>query len=78
MFKSVVLALALLVGNAAAFSSLRASKVVSTILSNQKPHVGSGGMADTRDPAAFVHEDARKSISVAPSFEEYMKQRAGQ
>jgi len=39
------------------------------------PHLGSGGMADTRDPEAFQHEDARKSISVAPSFEEYMKQR---
>jgi len=39
------------------------------------PHLGSGGMADTRDPDAFQHEDARKSISVAPSFEEYMKQR---
>jgi hypothetical protein len=32
-------------------------------------------MADTRDPAAMQHEDPRKSISVAPSFEEYMKQR---
>jgi len=77
MFKSVVLALLLLVGNTAAFSPLRASKVLSTILSNGAPHLGSGGMADTRDPAAFQHEDARKSISVAPSFEEYMKQRAG-
>jgi uncharacterized surface protein with fasciclin (FAS1) repeats len=34
-------------------------------------------MADTRDPAAFADEDPRKSISAAPSFEEYLKQRAG-
>ena len=32
-------------------------------------------MADTRDPEPFQHEDKRKSISVAPSFEEYMKQK---
>lgn len=34
-------------------------------------------MADTRDPDAKDDEDPRKSISAAPSFEEYMKQRAG-
>ncbi|CAM9100970.1 unnamed protein product [Phaeothamnion confervicola] len=27
-------------------------------------------MADTRDPEPMKHEDPRKSISVAPSFEE--------
>merc|ERR1719506_374534 len=32
-------------------------------------------MADTRDPDAMAHEDARKSISAAPSFEEYLKMR---
>eukprot|EP00752_Nemacystus_decipiens_P014702 g13094.t1 len=36
-------------------------------------HIGSGGMADTRDPAPVDHEDPRKSISAAPSFEEYLK-----
>lgn len=40
------------------------------------PEIGAGGMADTRNPDAIEHEDPRKSISVAPSFEEYMKQRA--
>mmetsp|Transcript_10499 Transcript_10499/g.21169 ORF Transcript_10499/g.21169 Transcript_10499/m.21169 type:complete len:184 (-) Transcript_10499:250-801(-) len=40
------------------------------------PGIGAGGMADTRDPEAFVHEDPRKSISAAPSFEEYLKQRS--
>jgi hypothetical protein len=35
-------------------------------------------MYDTRDPEEFVDEDARKSISAAPSFEEYMKQRAAE
>ncbi|CAM9746011.1 unnamed protein product [Pylaiella littoralis] len=38
-------------------------------------HVGSGGMADTRDPTPVNHEDPRKSISAAPSFEEYLKSR---
>jgi uncharacterized surface protein with fasciclin (FAS1) repeats len=33
-------------------------------------------MADTRDPEAYVDSDPRKSISAAPSFEEYLKQRA--
>merc|ERR1712154_522815 len=41
------------------------------------PVIGAGGMADTRDPDAFEHEDPRKSIKAAPSFEEYMKARAG-
>ncbi|CAM9823289.1 unnamed protein product [Scytosiphon promiscuus] len=36
-------------------------------------HIGTGGMADTRDPAPVNHEDPRKSISAAPSFEEYLK-----
>ena len=39
-------------------------------------HRGAGGMFDTRDPEARVDEDPRKSIGEAPSFEEYMKQRA--
>ena len=34
-------------------------------------------MFDTRDPDAFDHEDPRKSIKAAPSFEEYLKQRDG-
>jgi hypothetical protein len=44
----------------------------------QEHKIGAGGMADTRDPAPMKHEDPRKSISVAPSFEEYMKQRAAE
>lgn len=36
---------------------------------------GAGGMFDTRDPEPQEDEDPRKSISAAPSFEEYMKQR---
>jgi hypothetical protein len=35
-------------------------------------------MADTRNPDAKVDEDPRKSISAAPSFEEYLKQRANE
>lgn len=41
-------------------------------------HIGAGGMADTRDPEAYNDEDPRKSISAAPSFEEYLKQRANE
>lgn len=37
---------------------------------------GVGGMADTRDPEELDHEDPRKSISAAPTFEEYLKARA--
>jgi len=36
---------------------------------------GAGGMHDTRDPEPKKDEDPRKSISEAPSFEEYLKQR---
>mmetsp|Transcript_27415 Transcript_27415/g.62954 ORF Transcript_27415/g.62954 Transcript_27415/m.62954 type:complete len:80 (+) Transcript_27415:219-458(+) len=36
---------------------------------------GAGGMYDTRDPEPFEDEDPRKSISAAPSFEEYLKSR---
>lgn len=36
---------------------------------------GSGGMNDTRDPEPEDNEDPRKSISAAPSFEEYLKRR---
>ena len=41
------------------------------------PVKGAGGMFDTRDPEPFKHEDPRKSISAAPSFEEYLKMRDG-
>lgn len=41
-------------------------------------HVGSGGMADTRDPEPKDDPDPRKSISAAPSFEEYLKQKKEQ
>lgn len=38
---------------------------------------GVGGMADTRDPELLDHDDPRKSISAAPTFEEYLKARKG-
>jgi len=63
-----------LVGSAAAFAP-QASVHTNTAL-NQ--HIGSGGMADTRNPDTVAHEDPRKSISAAPSFEEYLKQRANE
>jgi hypothetical protein len=44
----------------------------------EEPEIGAGGMADTRNPDAYVDDDPRKSISAAPSFEEYMKQRAAE
>ena len=60
---------------ASAFAPMETSRV-STALFNG-PTLGAGGMADTRDPDAMVHEDPRKSISAAPSFEEYLKMRDG-
>ena len=49
------------------------SSLSTTVLFQEK---GAGGMFDTRNPDALEHEDPRKSISAAPSFEEYLKQRS--
>jgi len=70
---SKVALVAALVGGASAFSPAQKSGV-STALFNG-PEIGAGGMADTRNPDAVDHDDARKSISAAPSFEEYLKMR---
>eukprot|EP00536_Pseudo-nitzschia_multiseries_P006030 jgi/Psemu1/255043/estExt_Genewise1Plus.C_1240047 len=70
---SKIALVAALVGGASAFAPAQRAGV-STALFNG-PTLGAGGMADTRDPDAFEHEDARKSISAAPSFEEYLKSR---
>mmetsp|Transcript_3623 Transcript_3623/g.5261 ORF Transcript_3623/g.5261 Transcript_3623/m.5261 type:complete len:202 (+) Transcript_3623:64-669(+) len=67
---------ALVLGSAAAFSPSTFGTRQSTALFNGG-HIGSGGMADTRNPDALNHEDPRKSISAAPSFEEYLKSRGG-
>ena len=69
------LAVVALVGSASAFSPQLVARQSTALFSG--PTIGAGGMADTRDPAAMKHEDPRKSISEAPSFEEYMKMRAG-
>jgi hypothetical protein len=66
---------ATLIVSASAFSPI-APASTSTALFNG-PHLGAGGMADTRDPDALIHEDPRKSIAEAPSFEEYLKMRSG-
>lgn len=42
---------------------------------DERSGLGSGGMADTRDPEELDHDDPRKSISAAPTFEEYLKMR---
>jgi hypothetical protein len=67
---------ATLIAGASAFSPIYQAPASSTALFNG-PKLGSGGMADTRDPDALIHEDPRKSISEAPSFEEYLKMRSG-
>lgn len=51
------------------------SSYLDGVSSSSSHAVGSGGMADTRNPEASNNEDPRKSISAAPSFEEYLKQR---
>jgi len=73
---NVALAALLLSYNADAFTVPFHSGRGSTVALNQ--HKGSGGMADTRNPETYKDEDPRKSISAAPSFEEYLKQRAGE
>lgn len=65
---------ALSVIGASAFAPAPAGRV-STAVFNEGPEIGAGGMADTRNPDAKDDEDPRKSISAAPSFEEYLKQR---
>lgn len=71
---------AVLVALAAGVSGFAPVKTISTpktVVFNDGPDLGKGGMADTRDPEPFVNEDdPRQSISAAPSFEEYLKQRA--
>ena len=63
--------IAALVASASAFApSTQITR--STAIFQEK---GKGGMADTRDPETYQDEDPRKSISAAPSFEEYLKQR---
>eukprot|EP00984_Skeletonema_dohrnii_P026353 scaffold15695_cov77-Skeletonema_dohrnii-CCMP3373.AAC.2 len=62
--------------NVDAFTVVRSGSSSRAIALNQ--HIGSGGMADTRNPDTIQHEDPRKSISAAPSFEEYLKQRANE
>merc|ERR1719215_2157562 len=74
MMKSA-LALTALLSSASAFAPVQ-QQGVSTALFNG-PEIGAGGMADTRNPDALQHDDARKSISAAPSFEEYLKMRDG-
>eukprot|EP00585_Thalassiosira_rotula_P011519 CAMPEP_0196141048 /NCGR_PEP_ID=MMETSP0910-20130528/8626_1 /TAXON_ID=49265 /ORGANISM="Thalassiosira rotula, Strain GSO102" /LENGTH=74 /DNA_ID=CAMNT_0041402071 /DNA_START=38 /DNA_END=262 /DNA_ORIENTATION=+ len=69
MFKLITIAA--LVASASAFAP--ASQFSRTTAIHQE--IGKGGMADTRDPDAMDDEDPRKSISAAPSFEEYLKQR---
>lgn len=71
---------ALLTASASAFTAPTMPSVVtattsSSSLFSEEPKIGAGGMADTRDPEAYQDEDPRKSISEAPSFEEYLKQR---
>ena len=70
-----IVAFAALVAGAAAFNPQLAGRVSTAVFNG--PEIGAGGMADTRNPDAMEHEDPRKSISAAPSFEEYLKQRSG-
>lgn len=71
--------LAALVASASAFAPSPAfTRSSALMMSGEGPEIGAGGMADTRNPDAYVDEDPRKSISAAPSFEEYMKQRAAE
>eukprot|EP00529_Nitzschia_sp_RCC80_P042301 CAMPEP_0113467186 /NCGR_PEP_ID=MMETSP0014_2-20120614/14681_1 /TAXON_ID=2857 /ORGANISM="Nitzschia sp." /LENGTH=78 /DNA_ID=CAMNT_0000359479 /DNA_START=136 /DNA_END=372 /DNA_ORIENTATION=+ /assembly_acc=CAM_ASM_000159 len=69
------LAFVAMVASASAFAPAPAFTRTSVAVFSEGPEIGAGGMADTRNPDAFEDEDPRKSISEAPSFEEYLKQR---
>lgn len=75
-FSQVAATLIAIVASANAFSVNPTFSRTSTAVFGG-PTIGAGGMADTRDPDAFEDEDPRKSISAAPSFEEYLKNRDG-
>ena len=75
--KFVIPALVALSSGVSAFSPAVNKPAFTTTTLFNGPTLGAGGMADTRDPDALEHEDPRKSISAAPSFEEYLKMRDG-
>lgn len=68
------LVLVTLIAGASAFAPAPAF-TRTTAINSEEPKTGSGGMADTRDPGTKVDDDPRKSISDAPSFEDYLKSR---
>lgn len=70
-------ALAFSFGGAKWSSASTATATTTTTLNNNEEQPGAGGMFDTRNPDSYEDEDARKSISAAPSFEEYLKMREG-
>mmetsp|Transcript_1514 Transcript_1514/g.3268 ORF Transcript_1514/g.3268 Transcript_1514/m.3268 type:complete len:81 (+) Transcript_1514:102-344(+) len=76
---TIVTLFTLLAGAAAwAPSSQRTFTRTSVVVKNDDGKKGAGGMFDTRDPDAKDDDDPRKSISAAPSFEEYLKSRAAE
>jgi len=72
----VATAFAVIVAGASAFV-VQPPAFRTSVAVNNVPLKGAGGMFDTRDPEPFQHEDPRKSIGAAPSFEEYLKSRGG-
>jgi hypothetical protein len=77
--QSKLIVLSALIAGASAFAPAAQTPTRGVALfSGDGPKLGAGGMADTRDPEPMEHEDPRKSIKEAPSFEEYLKQRAAQ
>ncbi|KAG5181232.1 hypothetical protein JKP88DRAFT_215117 [Tribonema minus] len=71
-----VIVLAAMLGAATAFvPATMPARAGMAVRAEDEKHRGVGGMADTRDPEPVDHEDPRKSISKAPTFEEYMKQK---
>ncbi len=78
LLQSKMIILAALVAGASAFAPTPAFSRSSALKMGEELEIGAGGMADTRNPNEYKDEDPRKSISAAPSFEEYMKQRQNQ
>jgi len=75
---TIVTLFTLLAGAAAWAPSAQRTFTRTSVVVKNEGEKGAGGMYDTRDPDAKDDDDPRKSISAAPSFEEYLKSRAAE
>ncbi|KAG5176636.1 hypothetical protein JKP88DRAFT_334891 [Tribonema minus] len=72
MFKLQALLLVLFLAGVSAFVGIAAPRSLTVLRAEGEKLEGM-----TRNPDPIEHEDPRKSIKAAPTFEEYLKQRQG-